>query len=189
MEWIVAANLKNTVFNPLKRCRNVEIMIMENQMPGNPEGGLEMTLSDKLEKEIAAYETDTFEDLSVQDALTIIAVFAAQMDPDHCEEDVSRIGAIEQNYPVFVETKGKILKRINKFVNSMTAAGGQLKAIDISREVLTPKLRKTAFELAVEVALSDKVLTAEKNAVLETLKTKLSIDSEFAQRAIDKFMG
>jgi hypothetical protein len=71
----------------------------------------------------------------------------------------------------------------------MTAAGDQLKAIDISREVLTPKLRKTAFELAVEVALSDKVLTAEKNAVLETLKTKLSIDSEFAQKAIDKFTG
>jgi hypothetical protein len=148
-----------------------------------------MTLSDKLEKEITAYQTDTFEDLNVQDALIIIAAFAAQMDPDHCEEDVSRIGAIAENYSVFVETKGNILKRINKFVNSITAAGDQLKAVDIAREVLTPKLRKTAFELAAEVALPDKVLTAEKKAVLEILETRLSIDSEFAQKTIDQFTG
>jgi predicted nuclease of restriction endonuclease-like RecB superfamily len=160
---------------------------MENPKHGNPEGGFKMTLSDKHEQEIAAYETDTFENLTVQDALTIIAVFTAQIDPDHCEEDVSRIGAIAENHPEFIETKEKILKRINKFVNSMTAAGNKLKAVDIATEVLMPKLRKTAFELAVEVALPNKVLTPEKKAVLETLATRLSIDSEFAQKTIAKF--
>jgi hypothetical protein len=148
-----------------------------------------MTLSDKIEKETAAYQTETFKDLTVQEALTIIAVYSAQMAPDQCEADVRRIGTIAENHPEFVETKGNILKRINKFVNPMITADDQLKAVEIANNVLTPELRKTAFELAAEVALPDKVLTDEKKAVLETLATKLSIDGEFAQKAIDKFTG
>jgi hypothetical protein len=148
-----------------------------------------MTLSDKTKKEMAAYQSGPFEDLTVQDALTIIAVFAAQMVPDHCEEDVRRIGAITENLPEFVETKENILKCINKFVNSMLVAEDHLKAVEIAKDALTPELRKTAFELAVEVALPDKVLTVEKKAVLDTLETKLSIDSEFAQKTIEKFIG
>jgi hypothetical protein len=44
----------------------------------------------------------------------------------------------------------------------MLAADDQLKAVEIANDVLTPELRKTAFELAAEVALPDKVLTDEK---------------------------
>jgi hypothetical protein len=146
-----------------------------------------MNLFDKAKKEMAAYQTETFADLTVQDALTIIAVFAAQMVPDHCEEDVRRIEAIAENHPEFVETKENIFKRINKFANSMIAADEQLEAVEIASDVLTPKLQKTAFELAAEVALSDKVLTDEKKTVLGTLETKLSIDSKFARQIIDKF--
>jgi hypothetical protein len=145
-----------------------------------------MTLSNKTEKEMAAYQTGTFEDLTVQDALTIIAVFAAQMVPDPCEEDVRRIGAIAENHPEFVETKENILKRINKFLNSMLAANDKLKAVEIANDILTPELQQTAFELAAEVALSDKVLTDEKKAILDTLETKLSIDSKFARQIINK---
>ena len=143
-----------------------------------------MTLSKKTEKEAAVYQIETFENLNVQEALTIIAVFAAQMVPDHCEEDVRRIGAIAENHPEFVETKENILKRINKFANPMLAADDQLKAVEIAKDVLTPELRKTAFELAAEIALPDKVLNDEKKAVLDTLETNLSIDSEFAQKTI-----
>jgi hypothetical protein len=71
----------------------------------------------------------------------------------------------------------------------MLVAEDHLKAVEIAKDALTPELRKTAFELAVEVALPDKVLTVEKKAVLDTLETKLSIDSEFAQKTIEKFIG
>ncbi|MGD9043796.1 MAG: hypothetical protein PVG06_08790 [Desulfobacterales bacterium] len=146
-----------------------------------------MSLSNKTEKEMAAYQTGTFENLTVQDALTIIAVFASQMVPENCEEDVKRIGAISENHPEFVETKENILKRINKFLNSMLAADEQLKAVEIANDILTPELQKTAFELAAEVAIADKLLTNEKKAVLDTLQSKLSIDTKFARQTIDKF--
>ena len=80
---------------------------------------------------MAAYKSGPFEDLTVQDALTIIAVFAAQMDPEKCADDVRRIGAIAENHPEFVETNRNILKRINKFVNSMLAAEDQQKVVEI----------------------------------------------------------
>jgi hypothetical protein len=148
-----------------------------------------MTLSNRTEKEAAAYQLDTFENLTVQEALTIVAIFAAQMVPNHCEEDVKRIGAVAENHPEFIETRENIIKRINKFVNPMLTAGDQIKAVEIASDVLTPDLRKTAFELAVEVALPERVLTDEKKAVLEKLETKLLIDSIFAQKTIEKFIG
>jgi hypothetical protein len=148
-----------------------------------------MTLSEKSEKEAAVYQMRTFENLNVQEALTITAVFAAQMVPDHCEADVRRIADIAENNPEFVETRENIVKRINKFMNPMLKAGNQIKAVEIASDVLTPELRKTAFELAVAVALPDKVLTDERKAVLDALETKLSVDREFAHKTIEKFIG
>ena len=147
-----------------------------------------MTSSKKTAKKAAVHQTDTFDDLTVQEALTIIAVFAAQMAPDNCEEDIMRIGAIAMDHPEFVETKENILKRINKFLNAMLAADDQIRAVEIANTVLTTKLRNKAFELAAEVALLDRVLTDEKKAVLDTLENKLSINGEFAQKAIEKFI-
>ncbi|MEE4264447.1 MAG: hypothetical protein V2I56_17320 [Desulfobacteraceae bacterium] len=147
-----------------------------------------MTPSEKNENKAAVYQTGTFDNLTVQEALTIIAVFAAQMAPDNCEEDIMRIGAIAMDHSEFVETKENILKRINKFVNPMLTTGDQIRAVEIANTVLTPELRNKAFELAAEVALLDRVLTDEKKTVLDTLENKLSINREFAQKTIEKFI-
>jgi hypothetical protein len=148
-----------------------------------------MSLSNSIEKETAAYSLQTFENLSIQDALTIIAIFAAQMVADNCEKDIERIAAVSENHPDFAETKEDILKRINKFVNAMLAADDPLKAVEIAKEALTPKMRNTAFEMAAEVALADKLLSNEKKAVLKTLASELSIDSKFYRKTIEKFTG
>ena len=147
-----------------------------------------MTQSEKNEKKAAVYQTETFDNLTVQEALTIIAVFAVQMAPDHCEDDIMRIEAIARDHPEFVETKENILKRINKFVNPMLGADDQIRAVEIANTVLTPKLRNKAFELAAEVALPDRVLTDEKKAVLDTLENKLSIDRIFARKTFENFI-
>ena len=148
-----------------------------------------MTLSNKIKMEIAAYQKGPFEDLTIQDALTIIAVYAAQMDPGDCEQDVSRIEAIAESRPEFVEKRKGILARINTYVNSMQVMDHR-KALEIAAHALkNPKLKKTAFELAAEVALRDKVLTNEKKATLDNIASQLSIDDQFAQRAIEKFSG
>ena len=147
-----------------------------------------MTLSNETKNEMAAYQSGPFEDLTIQEALTIIAVYAAQIDPKKCKDDVNRIVATADNLPEFVAKKESITSFVNKFINSMQAMDSQ-KAVEIASNGLTMELRKTAFKLAAEVALTDKVLTDEKKSVLDSLEKKLSISSEFAQKTIEKFIA
>ncbi|MEX1329447.1 MAG: hypothetical protein AB1Z29_21815, partial [Desulfobacterales bacterium] len=136
-----------------------------------------MTLSNETKNEMAAYQSGPFEDLTIQEALTIIAVYAAQMDPKKCQDDVKRIVATAERLPEFVAKKESIFSFVNKFINSMQAIDSQ-KAVEIAADVLNTEMRKTAFKLAAEVALPDKVLTDKKKSVLDSLETKLSISSE-----------
>ncbi len=147
-----------------------------------------MTLSNETKKEMAAYQSGPFEDLTIQEALTIITVYAAQMDPKKCQDDVKRIVATAERFPEFVAKKESIFSFVNKFINSMQAIDSQ-KAVEIAANGLTTEMRKTAFKLAAEVALPDKVLTDKKKSVLDSLETKLSISSEFAQKTIEKFIA
>jgi hypothetical protein len=147
-----------------------------------------MSLSNETKNEMAAYQSGPFEDLTIQEALTIIAVYAAQIDPKKCKDDVIRIAATVDRLPEFVAKKESITSFVNKFINSMQAMDSQ-KAVEIASNELTMELRKTAFKLATEVALPDKVLTDEKKSVLESLETKLSVSSEFAQKTIEKFIA
>jgi hypothetical protein len=120
--------------------------------------------------------------------LIIIAVYAAQLDPENCEADVKRIADAAERLPEFVTKRESILSFINKFVNSMQAFDPQ-KAVQIAAGKLTPEQRKTAFELAAKVMLTDKVLNAEKKTILKSLENELSISAEFAQKTIAGLIG
>ena len=146
-----------------------------------------MTLSNETKKGMAAYQSGPFENLTIQEALTVIAVYAAQIDPEKCEDDVKRIVTTAERLPEFVAKKESIFSFVNKFVNSMQAIDS-LKAVEIAANGLTTELRKTAFKLAAEVALPDKILTDKKKSVLDSLETELRISSEFAQKTIEKFI-
>ena len=147
-----------------------------------------MTLSNETKNEMAAYHSGPFEDLTIQEALTIIAVYAAQMDPKNCADDVKRIVATAERLPEFVAKKESIFSFVNKFTNSMQAIDSQ-KAVEIAANGLTTELRKTAFKLAAEVALPDMVLTDKKKLVLDRLETKLSISSDYAKKTIERFIA
>ena len=142
-----------------------------------------MDKTDTLDKEMAAYQAGPFDDVKIQEALTIIAVYAAQMDYQNCEADVKRIEAILESHHLFVARKKEIFAMINKFVNEMKLSGSQ-KAIEFATDTLTPEQRKIGFELAVEVALPDKSLTAEKEKMLDALKNRLSISKDFVEHTI-----
>ena len=145
-----------------------------------------MTISDEVKKEMNAYQKGPFDDLSVQDALTIIVVCAAQMDPDNCEKDVRRIESIFENRPEFDEKRKEIFTRINTYVNSIQAMDPR-QALEIAANVLRlPELKKSAFELAAEAALPDRVVTDEKNEILEKIAARLYLDDEFVQHTIEK---
>jgi hypothetical protein len=141
-----------------------------------------MAETDTLDKEMAAYQAGPLDDIKVQEALTIIAVYAAQMDHQNCEADVKRIEAILESHHLFVARKKEIFSLINKYVNEMEVRDPH-KALELAADALTPEQKKTAFELAVEVTLTDKNLTAEKRKMLDTLKDRLSINTDIVEKA------
>jgi len=143
-----------------------------------------MAKTDTLDKEMASYQAGPFDDVKIQEALTIIAVYAAQMDYQNCEADVKRIEAILESHHLFVARQKEIFSLINKYVNEMEVRDPH-KVMELAADALTPEQKKTAFELAVEVALPDKI-TAEKRKMLDTLKDRLSISTDFVEKAIGK---
>ena len=142
-----------------------------------------MTLSNETKKEMAAYHSGPFEDLTIQEALTIIAVYAAQMDPKKCEDDVKRIVATAERLPEFVAKKESIFSFVNKFINSMQTIDSQ-KAVEIAANGLTTELRKTAFKLAAEVALPDKVLTDKKSWFLTGSKPSYRLTANLLKKRL-----
>ena len=62
-----------------------------------------------------------------------------------------------------------------------------LKVVEIAAKILKPELGETAFELAAEVAMPDKVLTDQKKEALDTLAAKLSVGEEFVKKTIANF--
>ena len=141
-----------------------------------------MAIIDKKEKELAAYEAGPFDDLKVQEALTIIAVFAARMDYGDCEDDVRRLAAILEDHPLFVARTKEIFSLINTYVNAMQTTDPH-KALDTAVKALTPEQKNAAFELVVKVAQPGEKLTADESQMFAVLKTRLSISDEFAQRS------
>ena len=144
-----------------------------------------MTMIDKETNEMTAYQTGPFEDLKVQEALTIIAVYAARMDYQNCEADVKRLAEILERHPMFVARRDEIFSLINKYVNSMDA-GDPDKALIKAADALTNVQKNIAFELAVEVARPEKKLTADEKKMFDTLQARLAVDNEFAEKALDR---
>jgi len=119
-----------------------------------------------------------------QDAVIIIAIYAAQIDPENSEADIKRIEAIAERCPVCVEKKEGIFSRINLFVNTMRTVDPE-QAIEAAIKVLNPQSRKAAFELAAEVVISGDALPEKKREILDKLVVKLSIDNQFAEKIMN----
>ncbi len=135
--------------------------------------------------EIDRFEYGPFSKLVVQDAIIIIAIYAAKIDPSCSEEEIKRIEGIAEHCPECVEKKIGIFSRINLFVNEMQRVDRE-KALEIAMEVLSPELRNTAFELAAEVVIKGNTLPDQKTKTLEELVTKMSIEAQFAATVIER---
>ncbi len=132
------------------------------------------------------YEFGPFSDLVIQDSIVIIAIYAAQIDPSCSEEEIKRIESIAEHCQACVEKKKGIFSRINLFVNEMQRVGRK-KALENAMKVLTPELMKTAFEVAAEVVITGNALPDQKREILEQLVTKMSIETQFAAKVIERF--
>jgi len=146
---------------------------------------LEMSSFNEGTSEKDRLKFSPFRKLMVQDAIIIVTIYAAQIDPSCSEEEVKRIEGIAERCPVCVEKEKGIFSRINLFMNEMRKVGRE-KALEIAMEVLSPELRKTTFELAAEVVIKGNTRPDQKTRILEELVTKMSIETQFAATIIER---
>ena len=143
-------------------------------------GDSEMNGTEKM-----VFQTAPFDDLTVQDSFAIIVLYAAQLDPEDCEEDIDRIVAILNSDASFSE--GHLITRnsINKFLNSMEKVN-PLNAVERAARMLTPELRQKAFIIAAQIREAIQEMQSAK--ILESLATKLSIEKELVEKTIDSII-
>lgn len=127
--------------------------------------------------------TKPYKNLTLQDSLIAVAVYAAQIDPNESSKDIKRIEDLARKNALFRENPEALRARINKFVNSI-GTGNPLDTVKRAANSLTPKYRETAFKWATQLILAKKKISEEQNEILEDLKIKLSIDSRVAKKLI-----
>lgn len=139
--------------------------------------------SNNISADTEVSTTKAHKNLTFQDSLIAVAVYAAQIDPDEPDKDIKRIEDLAKKNPLFRQEPKKLRHRINKFVNIMRK-GNPLDTIGLAANSLTPKYRRTAFRWASELILAEKELSEKQNEILDWLRIKLSIDSKSAKRFI-----
>ena len=144
--------------------------------------GIRMDESEMSDREKMVFQTGLFDDLTIQDSFTIIALYAAQLNPEDCKEDIDRIMAVLNSDTLFSEEHPITRDRINKFQNSMEKVN-PLNAVERAARMLTPELRQKAFIIAAHIGKAMQEIRSVK--ILESLATKLSIEKELVEKTID----
>jgi hypothetical protein len=121
--------------------------------------------------------------LTIQDAIIAIAVYAGQLKPYDCEVGIKKIQSLAQKNPLFSEDSESTRSRINKFANSMNA-GKAKEFVNLAAASLTLKLKKIAFEWAVELSLDEECSLGKRQNLLEDLRILLAIDNQIANRIV-----
>ena len=145
-----------------------------------------MSFSDKVKDISEISGTKPWENLSLQDALIIIAMYATQLDPAAKDKKkVRRIADLAKEHPLFSEKSADVVARIHRLVESSDMADLD-QAVDQAVKSLTLKLRQTAFEWAAELAAGSGSLPEENQEIMEQLRTKLFIDTHSAKKIINE---
>ena len=78
-----------------------------------------MINSNGTDKKNDPYKLGPFKNLVVQDAITIIGIYAARIDPSCGEDEIKRIESIAEHSPVCVEKKkGIFSKTVEKIIKN-----------------------------------------------------------------------
>jgi len=131
--------------------------------------------------DLAAFQPDPLENLTIQDALIISGLYAVEVDTEKCEQ----IKEQARKHPLFAENPEDTSARVNKFTNLMQA-GQTMKAVEAAARNLKTEHRRQAFAFAAEALLANEILTEEKKKILQTLATKLALDNECIAREFAK---
>ncbi|MFN3764743.1 MAG: tellurite resistance TerB family protein [Aliihoeflea sp.] len=140
----------------------------------------------KTRPEEAFRVRETATRLSPQEAMVYIMVITSAADRDMGDEELARIGAIVRTLPLFDGfDQAGTLRVAQNCQKALTAEGGLTDVLEAIRLSLTPRLRETAYALAVDVAAIDLDIREEEDRILDIVKARFSIDP-LAAAAIER---
>jgi hypothetical protein len=126
--------------------------------------------------EITDFFSEIEDRLTVQDALIVLAVYAAEIDPDDCTKEVGQIHELARDHPFFEESSEDLRARINKFAN-VAGSGNFHQLLDLAVASLADEHKKTAYEWSAALSKAcGKTSDATPSPRLEQIASLLSTD-------------
>ena len=114
---------------------------------------------------------------SIQEALIYAMVTMSAVDRIISDGELSKIGAIVNQLPVFKGFEvGDLVSTAEKCGNLLSEEDGLDAILDSIAGALPTKLHETAYALAVEVAAVDRSVRNEEIRFLELLRDRLDLD-------------
>jgi tellurite resistance protein len=117
------------------------------------------------------------EPLNHHDALIYVMVTMSAVDRTMTDSELSRIGEIVSNLPVFQDfDQEKLVKAAEACGGVLSEDGGLDRVLVLVKSALPKKLRETAYAIALEVAAADLEVKPEETRFLEMLRDSLELD-------------
>lgn len=115
--------------------------------------------------------------LTPHEALIYAMVMASAVDRTMSDGELARIGEIVQHLPVFDGFDPERLIAVAQDCTALVSGNEGLDiALEIIRDTLPPRLRDTAYALAVEIVAADRRVVAEELRLLQLLRDRLALD-------------
>ena len=117
------------------------------------------------------------EPLNHHAALIYVMVTMSAVDRTMTDAELSRIGEIVSNLPVFADFDQEDLVKTAETCGEVLGEDGGLdRVLVLVKSALPKKLRETAYALALEVAAADREVKAEEARFLDMLRDSLDLD-------------
>jgi tellurite resistance protein len=118
------------------------------------------------------------EPLSHHAALVYVMVTMSAVDRTMTDDELARIGEIVSNLPVFADFDAeRLVKTAEDCGEILSANGGLEQVLRLVHGAVPPKLRETAYAVALEVAAADRLVKPEEIRFLEMLGDALELDT------------
>jgi tellurite resistance protein len=115
--------------------------------------------------------------LSHHAALVYVMVAMSSVDHAMTDDEFARIGEIVSKLPVFADCDDNgLLKTTEACGEILSADGGLQQMLDLVREALPVKLRETAYWVALEVTVADRLTRPEEIRFLDMLRDALELN-------------
>ncbi len=115
--------------------------------------------------------------LPAEDALIYAMVMMSAVDRAMSAGELEQIGGLLRTLPVFADFKTERLVTVAEDCAVLLAGPEGLDiALELMREALPPRLRETAYALAVEIAVVDGRIRSEEIRLLKLISDRLDLD-------------